>query len=538
MIRYVFRFWRGLAANWIGTAGVVLTTSAVILFVIGEALLSLDVVTNAYAGLIFYLVFPGMFVTGLVLIPLGWLRYQRQQRRGMKELLSDRFASQMIAPRLSGSHLFLTIAVFTLLNVLILGAASARMLMFMDTPRFCGTACHGVMGPEWAAYQKSPHARVHCVDCHIGQGAKATVDAKLNGMWQMVSASLGLFSRPIPTPVHNLRPARETCEHCHWPDAFYGDRLKRLTHYNDDEASSPRYTTLSVKVGSGRGQRRGEIHWHVAADNEVRYLEGDEKRMSMQWVEVRRPDGTYHRFTNRKLAPAEPSVAPTEAGAPAAKADGEHHPAEPRVMDCADCHNRATHKYEAPDIAVDRLITQGRIDRSLPFARKNAIEAITGTYVMRDDAVKRIDLAFRREYELNHPDVAKEKAKEIAEAVTALREVYETNVHPHMNVTWNTYPDHLGHRRGPGCFRCHTRDLVDEQGREVSSDCTLCHSILAWDSPEPFRFLKPAEEGDPDGRLHETFRREFTERFPVGHDPAGARATTPEAPPYPAGTDE
>ena len=50
------------------------------------------------------------------------------------------------------------------------------------------------------------------------------------------------FSRPIPTPVHNLRPARETCENCHWPEKFYGDRVKRIVRHRTDRASTPRYS--------------------------------------------------------------------------------------------------------------------------------------------------------------------------------------------------------------------------------------------------------------------------------------------------------
>jgi len=526
MFRVTSRFVRGLSTNLVGLAGLVLSVSGFLLLAANEIARASGLVTNTYYGLVAYMVLPPVFVVGVGLCVLGWRRFRNASSRMTCELLSrpcdplHPCDPTSKAPCIDSNRSLLLVVVLVLGFLLVTAGTGASMLHFMEQPKFCGTACHSVMGPEWAAYNQSPHARVRCVDCHVGDGAKATVDAKLNGMWQMVSASFDLFARPIPTPVHNLRPARETCEKCHWPDAFYGDRMKRLAHYADDEASTPQFTTLSLKIGSGKGQKRGEIHWHVAANNEVRYREGDAQRLTMRWVDVRQPDGSYHRYTNRKLPPEEAQIAGK---------DGEGHEVhklEDRTLDCADCHNRATHKYEDPEAAVDRLITQGRIDRSLPFARRNALAALTGPYVMKDDAQVRIDRAFRREYELEYPEIAREKAARIAEAVAALQEVYAINVHPGMKVGWNPYPDHLGHRRGPGCFRCHSRDLVDDQGREISSECTLCHSILAWDSPEPFRFLQPAEEGDPDGRLHETFRQEYTGRL--------APAPGPVAPPNPA----
>ena len=40
---------------------------------------------------------------------------------------------------------------------------------YTNSPPFCGSTCH-TMPPEYTAYQVSPHARVQCVECHIGRG--------------------------------------------------------------------------------------------------------------------------------------------------------------------------------------------------------------------------------------------------------------------------------------------------------------------------------------------------------------------------------
>jgi len=484
---------RGLATNWIGSLGAALTTTAFVLFIVVEMLRLLDIVTSAYVGLISYLALPLLFVIGLLLIPLGWARYRKVTGKSTRQLLEERFPPEDIRGEPLGSRLLQTFVVLTIINILFLGAGTARMLHFMEEPVFCGTACHGIMEPEWATYQDSPHAHVRCVDCHVGSGAGALIDSKINGLKQIISATLKTYPTPIPTPVHQLRPARETCEHCHWPDKFYGDRLVRIVHYALDEMNTPRYTTLSLKVGSGKGTRRGEIHWHVAASNQVRYTSVDDEREQIIWVEARRPDGTYHRFRNRTLDVSDRQAA-----------------ASVRIMDCVDCHNRATHIFEVPEWAVDRRITEGLIDRSIPFIKQQGLAAITGDYPDLESAMRGIDDQLNGWYRRNEPTVWVDKGAAIDRAVTVLQEVYRRNIHPRMGVGWNVHPDHLGHRHEGGCFRCHNRNMVDEQGRSVPYDCTLCHSILSRDSEHPFEYLLPGQQkGDPDFRLHQYLGGEF-----------------------------
>lgn len=516
MLRRVVNLWRGLSTNIPGTAGVVLATSGFVLFLLAEVLRLTGIVTNAYVGLITYMALPALFVLGLLLIPFGWWLYRRRTGRTTRELLDERFDPDLLAVRPTGRRLFVVIGVLTLVNVVFLAGAGARMLAFMDTPVFCGTACHSVMHPEWIAYQESPHARVRCVDCHVGTGPEAAIDAKLNGLWQMVSATFDLYARPIPTPVHNLRPARETCERCHWPEAFYGDRIKRFVKHDFDEASTPRYTTLALKIGSGRGERRGEIHWHVAGRNAVRYQSTDWRRMAIRWVEVRREDGTWHRYENRRWDPAR------DAGA---------EPPEMRTLDCVDCHNRATHIYEYPEKAVDARMARGLISRELPFAKRQALAALTGAYLPNEDARESIARDFEEFYAWEHPDAVVRHADRIDAATDALTAAYDRSIHPRMNVFWGAYPDHLGHERGPGCRRCHSPDLVDADGKAVPNDCTLCHSILAYDSRDPFRFLEAPDPDDPDFAMHRYLHREFTGVDPWKERPDGDPPIPPDAPP-------
>jgi len=502
MVQRFQLFLRGLATNWTGTTGVVLTTSAFLLFVFMELLRISGIITNSYVGLLTYMILPLLFMVGLVLIPIGWRKFRRVSGKSLDEMLHDRFPDDMVRSRGLGSNLIGLIAVLTVVNVMFFGLGGARMLHFMDGPEFCGTACHKVMNPEWVAYQNSPHAHVRCIDCHVGEGAGALIDAKLNGLWQIVSATFDLYERPIPTPVHNLRPARETCEKCHWPDKFYGERIKRMTRFDFDETSAPRYTTLALKVGSGTGAESGTIHWHIAATNEVRYQAIDEKRLTMAWVEVRKGD-EFHRYVNVKLAADALPDTTRSASWPA-----------PRSVDCVDCHNRATHIYQEPEPAVDAALAAGRIDRLLPYAKKVALGALLGAYADKDAALLGIDNEVRGYYQREQPQTFVTHGRQLDAMVTELQAIYARNIHPTMNIGWNSYASHIGHRHQAGCFRCHNQNLVDERGQTIPYDCTLCHSILAYDSATPFQFLTQPDEQDPDRKMHLYLQSEFLESVP------------------------
>lgn len=286
MHRIYLAFLRGITANRISRTGVTLTTAAFFSFIGFEGLRFLGLATNAYMGLLTYLALPLVFMIGLVMIPFGWWRHSRKVNRPFWDLLSKHATEEDEAAISSGQRVFRLVMFLTIINVIFIGAVGGRTLHFMDEAHFCGTACHSVMGPEWATYQASPHAHVKCVECHVGEGAHALINAKLNGAWQMISASLRLYESPIPTPVHTLRPARETCEKCHWPDKFHGNIIVNRIHFDTDEQNTPRYTTLLMKVGTGQGGAAAGSHWHVAPENEVRYASLKDERETMIWLSL------------------------------------------------------------------------------------------------------------------------------------------------------------------------------------------------------------------------------------------------------------
>jgi hypothetical protein len=138
-----------------------------------------------------------------------------------------------------------------------------------------------------------------------------------------------------------------------------------------------------------------------------------------------------------------------------------------------------------------------------------ALSALTGHYVDKEAAWDGIDRAVRGYYlrDMDRADLATGSAAD--QMVTTLRAIYDRNIFPFMNVGWNAYPSHLGHRGEGGCFRCHNKDMVDEAGVAINYDCTLCHSILAQDSAHKFQYLLPLEKDDPDRKMHRYLQEEF-----------------------------
>jgi len=416
--------------------------------------------TNPYLGIVFFLILPSIFIFGLALIPLGaWVNRRRQARsKGSAELHWPRID-------LNDPHHWRTaVAIFTLTmaNIVIVSLAAYRGIEYMDSVEFCGQVCHGVMKPEFVAYEDGPHSRVTCVQCHIGPGASWFARSKISGLRQVLAVSFQTYSRPIPSPVENLRPARDVCEQCHWPEKFHGDMVSRVYDYADDEANTESLTTLQIHVGGG-SERLGiaqGIHWHMNVANEVEYIATDDKRQVIPWVRVKDRFGAIREYV------AEGTTADD-------LVNGER-----RRMDCMDCHNRPSHPMAGtPERAVNELLARGEIPKTLPFVRREAVKALKGQYANETAADEGISRALRDFYRTEHADVYMSRRQDVEKAVTATVNVYRRNVFPEMNVGFGTYPNNIGHMDFPGCFRCHDDNHKTKEGKAIGQDCETCHAI-------------------------------------------------------------
>jgi hypothetical protein len=438
----------------------VIVTTATVLWLFSLPTLVHGEAANPYSGILLFLMLPGAFLAGLLLIPLGlwWARRHAPLSASVGPLSFDN-------PKLR--RLLYFVLVTTFVNLMIASQFGYSAVSYMDSVGFCGQTCHTVMQPEFAAYQNSPHSRVECVKCHIGPGASWFVKSKLSGAWQVIAVTFNTYPRPIPAPVENLRPARETCEACHWPQKFGSERLRVIHKYADDEANTLSRSVLLMRIGGGGAAGAGIHTAHIAEGIQIRYAHSDPKRQNVPWVEVTKN-----------------GAQPVVYQAPDVKGDAiKDMPV--RVMDCMDCHNRPTHAYEMPERAIDQAMWKRQIDPALPFIKKKGLELLKKTYSGHAEAAQAIPAGLEDYYKTSHAPVYESRKKEIAQASQALLSIYTRNVFPEMKVEWGTYPNHIGHTDFPGCFRCHDEVKVNSEKKTITQDCNTCHSLLAMDEAAP-----------------------------------------------------
>lgn len=466
--RKQFRLFYFFGQNWISLAGAVITTSSaatLIAFWFYEFVLAGPV--HPYIGILVYLILPVIFAFGLILVPVGILLHRRRlhSRNEIPEILPP---VHWNTPETL--HTLFWVGGLTVVNVLIMGTASYSGVSYMDSTQFCGQTCHTVMQPEFTAYQNSPHSRVECVDCHIGPGAGWFVRSKLSGVRQVFAVTFHTYSRPIPSPVKYLRPARETCEQCHWPQRFTGDKFLIETKYKDDEKNTPLITAILLKIGGREGVDAVGIHGHhLAAGTKITYISIDEKRQVIPVV-------TYTDASGKSTTFVSGDVTPTKQQLDA----GEH-----RLMDCIDCHNRPTHAFEMPESAVDKRITDGLISPELPFIKKKAVELLKADYPDRQTAQQRIEAEITNFYKTSYPAVYQSKRTAVQQASEQVAAIYLRNIFPDMKLTWGTHPNNIGHNDFPGCFRCHDGNHTSADGQTITNDCGACHTLLAVDEEKP-----------------------------------------------------
>lgn len=446
-----------LPRNPVSLAGVFLATVGALFFLIFFLMEIFGLHTNPYMGIVVFLILPGVFVLGLLLIPVGIWRDRRRRRMG-KDLVWPRIDFNNPRHR----NIAFVVTAITFVNILIVSLAAYTGVHYMDSNEFCGQVCHSVMEPEYSAFQNGPHSRVGCVQCHIGPGAPWFVKAKISGLRQVIAVNLNTYSRPIESPVKNLRPAPQTCEQCHWPEKFHGDKVKVIPEYGSDEQNTKSTTTLQIHVGGGTEKQSiaTGIHWHMNVANVVEYIATDAKRQVIPWVKITDRTGNSRTYVAEGVSQADLDK-------------GEH-----RTMDCVDCHNRASHQFDpTADKAVNRALAMGLIPDDLPFIKREATAALAEAYPSRQVAEEKIPQRLRDFYRTNYNAVFTGKGPEIERAVTGTLDLYKRNIFPNMNITWGTYPNNLGHMDFPGCFRCHDENHKTKDGKIIGQDCSLCHDM-------------------------------------------------------------
>jgi nitrate/TMAO reductase-like tetraheme cytochrome c subunit len=465
--------------NWISATGGVLAVGALFSFAL---LVWVDFTQgnkNPYLGIFTYIVAPGFLIAGLAAVFIG-AGMQRRYAIKHAHAVPQRWQLRLDEPRqlrmvlvfVVGAVLFLLLSVF----------GSYQTYHYSESVQFCGQVCHGAMNPEFVTYQRGSHARVDCVDCHVGAGAQSFVKAKINGTHQLIAYTLTDYKRPIETPIKNLRPAQEICEKCHWPEKFHGNIDVSYEHFLTDRGNTPYSVRMLMRVNTTKaGSPAGGIHWHVNQDEKVEYFALDEKRQDIPWMRVTdRRDGTarVYRVESFKGEPPADQI---------------------RTMDCMDCHNRPAHSFPTFNDAVEKSLAGGALSLKLPNIKREAVKALLQKEITTTEgAPQKIADYLNAKYP---------GAPELAATITELQRIYSVSIFPERKADWRVYPNNIGHKDWPGCFRCHDDKHKTAQGQTVrSSDCNSCHTILAQGKGAEFDLLNtkgqafqhPGGELDPD----------------------------------------
>ncbi len=423
---------------------------------------------NPYLDIVGYMVLPALLVIGLIICPVGILVAHLRRRMGMRRLVLS----------VRSTAIFMGVSFFLILPIV--GVSSYQGYHYTESTQFCANVCHAVMEPQGTTYEMSPHARVSCAECHIGTGASPFVKSKLSGLRQVYAALAETYSRPIAPAINELRPARETCEQCHWPQRFFGDQLVTIQQFGSDEANTSIRLRMHLKTG-GSDRSTGPpsgIHWHMSLGFKVEYVAVDEHLQDIPWVRI---------------------IDDTTGEERIYRSDGKPHDSPPpdgtrRTVDCMDCHNRPAHKFRSPDRTVDAALSVDSRLQSLPFAKREAVRALVRPYTSKADGLAGVAEDIRQFYSVQQPENWSTRRADIERLEAAAVGIYRANFFPEMNVNWRTYPDNIGHKFFPGCFRCHDDKHVDAAGNAISQECAACHEFLPTGGEDDSHSLVRASE--------------------------------------------
>ncbi len=341
---------------------------------------------------------------------------------------------------------------------------------YTNSSEFCGTACH-TMPPEYAAYQRSPHAEVKCVECHIGRAYIATQFARKA---QDITHVVRLIGADYEVPIYatKMRPASQICERCHNPLKVSETTLHEDKRYDAARNNELNVTYLALKTGGGtyrEGQGRG-IHWHI--ENQVEYIATDEPWLDQEipWVRVTYADsGETDVFVD------------IEADLPANFVDQNRD--RLKKVDCITCHNRISHMFRSPSDAIDSAMARGVISPDIPYFKQNAVAVMERQYPSMDEALKAIN-GLVDYYQTTWPEFYADNIWLVYNSVQEVARLYQEMVSPTMDVSWNTHPSNDSHRNSPGCFRCHDGKHLDENQKSITASCDTCHSVPTESRPD------------------------------------------------------
>ena len=359
-----------------------------------------------------------------------------------------------------GSPRWMLILPYSILGIITIGllVGGAYAWDYTNSPPFCGETCH-TMPPEYAAYQVSPHARVACVECHIGREFIGNqIFRKAGDLKHVFAVTFNTYEFPIR--AKGMRPAPDICEKCHSPEKFSDDSLRVKTHYDEDSENLAYNVYLVMKTGGGSkriGLGRG-IHWHI--ENQIQYYPSDKLDQEIPYIRVVNEDGSFEEYVD------------IEENFDISSINEE----DLKTMDCITCHNRISHTIYSPEQSVENAMSRGVISSDIPYIRMLGVDVLSKNYSSHEQALASI-ARLQTYYKDNFPNFYSTGQRKIIDAVEELQRIYNVSVYEEQEINWETHPNNIGHTDSPGCFRCHDGQHLNAENEAIRLECNLCHSI-------------------------------------------------------------
>jgi hypothetical protein len=350
---------------------------------------------------------------------------------------------------------------------MVVGSVSVVGWEFSNSNWFCSNACHQVHPEEPVAQQLSAHANINCVDCHIGRldffPALIKKSSHVKHVWSIMTG----WERPTWAP--SLSGVGNTCEGCHAKDTHKFNILaSELRYAADEDNTETRLTLVKRNVGRffGREKDRLGMNWHAGGN--VRFLASDPQKQDIQYVEATLPGGEVVTYKDVKATMSDADIAA----------------AELTTMTCMDCHNRAGHPFRDPETVIDAAFASGELNPKLPYVKQYILTLLDTQVENRDDALEKVSHAWDG-YAESYPQIYDQLPEEAEQARAFIEERQEfladlmvSSEFPEAeDVTWRSFPDNLGHKNFPGCFRCHSGALQQASGEPIPVNCSTCHSL-------------------------------------------------------------
>jgi hypothetical protein len=119
-----------------------------------------------------------------------------------------------------------------------------------------------------------------------------------------------------------------------------------------------------------------------------------------------------------------------------------------------------------------------KIDPTIPYIKLASMTALEDNFSNTGDVYEGIKNSVWRFYESKGIKLPDNQTTSVEKVIYELSEIQKKNNFPAMRANWTQFPNNIGHIYTLGCFRCHDGKHVSNEGKVISRNCNVCHTII------------------------------------------------------------